>query len=352
MRFLFREFLKSFIFSPKIRIGFVLDVFPTPYWGKVMASTRLRAYDVINNFENSEKYFLEIYKPWKKYDLVIFQKKFDSKALKLAQKLRKKETKIVLDINVNYFDPEIQEKKYEYMHKGVLKFVSVSDGIITSSLYIFEYAKKLYPEKNIICIEENITDNFFQAKKEVKESGKELKLMYVGYAVKAPEIFHIKEALQELRKTHNFSLLLICEKNPRFAIPGIETEYIKYNQKTLPYDMLQGDIFIAPRDLSNSYNLGHSFTKIGYPLAVGIPVIASRVPSYENSPALLCSGPEEWKTNLEKLLSDKNLRQELGEKGIAYCLENYSSAVIKDQYEKFFSEMDLTNKTQYIGKNI
>ena len=85
--FLFDEFLKMFVFSKKKRIGFVLCVVPTSYYGKIMASARLRAYDVINFFNNDNEYFIELYKPWKKYDVVIFQKKFDDEALNLARKL-------------------------------------------------------------------------------------------------------------------------------------------------------------------------------------------------------------------------------------------------------------------------
>lgn len=337
--FLFREFLKSFVFSHKIRIGFILCVFPSPYYGKIMASTRLRVYDVINNFSNDENYFLELYKPWKKYDIVIFQKKFDDSALKLAKKLKQGGVKIILDINVNYYDKKTLEEKDLQMNNQIMKFTAVADGIITSTPYLENYVKKIFLSKKITYIPENITDIFFSIRKRVPESSKNLKLVYAGYAIKAKEILLIKKILQELCKIYNFSLLLICEKNPAISIDGIKIEFIKYRQKRIHQQILEGDIFIAPRDLNNPYNLSHSFTKIGYPMAVGIPVIASPIPSYEKSPALLCKTEEDWSMTLNRLLKNPQEYTLLQKSGIAYCQENFSSSVITQKYYRFFQDL-------------
>lgn len=337
--FLLREFLKSFISSKKIRVGFVLCVFPSTYYGKIMASTRLRAYDVINNFNKDEKHFLELYKPWKKYDIVIFQKKFDDKALRLAEKLKSKGTKIILDINVNYYDKSALEETNAYMNEQIINFTRISDGIISSSEYLENYIKKLFPEKKITYIPENITDNFFSIYKEITRDNENLKLLYVGYAIKAKEILIIKDVLQKLRKNYNFKILFICEKDPKVKVEGIETEFIKYRQIKIHEQMLMGNIFITPRDLTNSYNLSHSFTKIGYPMSVGIPVVASKLSSYIGSPALLCENEKEWGDNLEKLLSGYELRKNLGNLGIEFCKNNYSTKLIRNKYINFFKKI-------------
>ncbi len=339
--FLLREFLKSFIISRKKRIGFVLSVWPTPYYGRIMASTRLRAYDVINNFQSSDEYFVELYKPWKHYDIVIFQKKFDEQALQLAKKLKKQGVKIILDINVNYYDKTILgvlNQDESANHPKILRFTETADGVITSTDYIQDYAKRFFPEKPIVCIPENISDTFFSVKK-MALANRPLKLLYVGYAVKAPEILDIQEVLQKLRQKHDFSLLLICEKNPRLSIPGIDVAYRPYQQKHIHEQMLDGDIFIAPRDLTQSYNLGHSFTKIGYPMSIGLPVIASEVPSYVGSPAILCKNKADWYNNLDFLLGEAAKRAALGIGGVAYCREHFSASVTKERYARFFQKL-------------
>lgn len=337
--FLIKEFFKSFVFSKKKRVGFILCVFPTPYYGRIMASTRLRVYDVINNFQNSPDYFLELYKPWKNYDIVVFQKKFDTGALQLAQKLKRKGTKILLDINVNYYDTTALNTDEIHQYDQIVQFTQIVDGIVTSTKYIESYVKKLFPEKLIICIPENITDNFFSIRKKTKENNNDTNLMYVGYAVKAVDILDIKNILEELRKHYNFSLLLICDKDPELSINGVGIKFIKYKQRKIHKQMLEGDIFIAPRDLSKPYNLGHSFTKIGYPMSIGIPVIASKVPSYRESPALLCESRADWYDNLSLLLKDRQRREAIAKDGISFCKENFSKLVITKEYLSFLNKI-------------
>ncbi len=339
--FLLREFFKSFLWTKKKRIGFVLSVLPTPYYGRIMASTRLRVYDIINIFRNNPDYFLELYKPWQKYDIVIFQKKFDEKAFHLAQKLKQQGTKIVLDINVNYYDKTILgvlNKDESANHPKILRFTEIADGVITSTEYIKDYVQRFFPEKKVICIPENITNNFFSVRKQTQQKAP-LQLLYVGYAVKAPEILDIKSILQKLREKYIFQLLLICEKDPHLSLPGLDIFFQPYSQKTIHQDMLSGDIFIAPRDLSQSYNLGHSFTKIGYPMAVGIPIVASEVPSYAGSPAILCKNEADWYNNLASLLEDENHRKSLGERGASYCQKHFSATVTQKRYIDFFQTL-------------
>jgi glycosyltransferase involved in cell wall biosynthesis len=309
---------------------------PTPYYGRIMASARLRAYDIINNFQNNPDYFLELYKPWKKYDIVVFQKKFDSRALRLAQKLKKSGVKIILDINVNYYDRAAFTSDVKCEHDQIMLFTRIADGIITSTGYIEEYVKRLFPEKIITTIPENITDTFFSVRKKIPDTNTPLKLLYVGYSEKASEIMQIENTLRQLHGHHHFSLLLICDKDPKISIHGIETKYVRYRQKEIHRQMLEGDIFIAPRDMNKSYNLGHSFTKIGYPMSVGVPVIASTVPSYTGSPAILCENKADWYNSLDDLLKNRQKREILAEHGIVYCREHFSKSVITEKYISFF----------------
>jgi glycosyltransferase involved in cell wall biosynthesis len=333
--FLINEFLKFFYFPNKPRIGFVFLGLPLPY-NKVMPSTRLRVYDIITAFNNSKDYFLEIYKPYKKYDLVIFQKYFDKNAYATAKSLKETGTKIILDINVNYYDKSFLEKELLYQHKDVIKFTKLADGITTSTTYIRNYIKKIFPKKSVDFIPENITNNFFIETKKAKKGP--LKLTYAGYSTKAKDLLRLKNILKNLRKKYDFSFLFICEKDPKIHISGIKSDFIKYNQKIIHKQLLKGDIFIAPRDLKNPYNLGHSFTKIGYPMAVGLPTIADEVPSYIGSPAILCNNKKDWTKALKKLLSNKNIRSKIGKKGIKYVKDNFSTVKVKRLYHQYFSK--------------
>lgn len=337
MRFLIQEILRGCAIPRQpVRIGFVLDVIPIPY-SMIMASSRLRAYDVILAFMHDEKFFLELFKPWSSYDVVIFQKAFRDKHRKLAKKLKQSGTKIVLDININIFDADTRSPYTNTpFRKWAELFLPYTDKILTSSPFLQKHAQITYPDIPATLIEEHVPDVYFSAKKNVEKEP--TTLIYAGYAVKAQEVHHLTHALQHLRKKHYFQLLFICEKNPHIQIPNIECHFERYRQERIHMQILKGDIFLAPRDLTLPYNMGHSFSKIGLPMAVGVPVIASPVPSYEHAPALFASTAAEWEDGLETLFNDTNTRTRLSRAGRTYCHNAYSTARIMSQYRDFFNK--------------
>ncbi len=112
--------------------------------------------------------------------------------------------------------------------------------------------------------------------------------------------------------------------------------YVPYVERSVVSQILLGDIFIAPRNMQESYNQGHSFTKIGVAMALGLPVCASPVPSYLHSPAHVCRTLEEWGACLEHLMSDEHERMSCSQAGIAYCHNRYGVDVIMKLYKRFF----------------
>lgn len=334
--FILRDFLTSFLSTGKPRVGFMIGRRPAGYH-QVMASTRLRAYDVIRS-PLQKKYHLELYKPWRRYDLLIFQKNFNPDALAFAQRAQQKGTKIILDINVNYFDASFLTSAYRYLHDDIMRFTELADSIITPSPFIRTYANRLFPHKRIVVIPEMIVEQFFSVRK--KPPLRPTTLIYSGYAAKAPEVHLIEKNLQNLGRQQTVTLLCICDSDPQLRLSGINYRYVKYRQARIHRQLLAGDIAIAPRDLRNAYNRGHSFTKIGYPMAVGLPVVASPVPSYHGSPAIVIDDfGSGWERALRRLLEDPAYYREISARGVRYCAEHYSAASVARRYDTLLQQL-------------
>lgn len=335
--FLIRDFFHR-LDGQKIKVGFAIGGIPQPY-NKVMASTRLRVYDIIKYLNQTNKFSVELYKHWKedKYDVVIFQKYFNRKAYKLANRLRRKGIKIILDINVNYYEKSNTVFVHENQGKDIFSFTEVADGIITTTEYLQHIIAKHFSTKSVITIPENISGKFF---KQRKTHGKKeaVKLLYIGYSVKASEILLINDVLEGLGKKYKLQVYFICDKDPRIKFENMSSKFIRYDQNKIHLQLMEGDIKVSPRNLEDPYNRGHSFTKIGYPMAVGIPVIASPIDSYKNSPAILCTSKEEWRTNLERLITHDEYREELSIKGVEYC-RSFLLQRIGKKYENYLSQI-------------
>jgi len=99
---------------------------------------------------------------------------------------------------------------------------------------------------------------------------------------------------------------------------------------------------LAPRPMEGIEKRSHSFTKASYPLAVGLPTVASPLPSYYNTPVLLCYSEEEWYEKGKELITDVSLRQKIGDESVRFVYENYSMEAIGAKY------MDVLRSLQVI----
>lgn len=324
----------------KKKIGFVIEGWPLPY-EHVSASVRLRAYDIIRLFTNDTCFSLELYRPWKQYAAVIFLKR-DARALAKAKKLKVGGTKIILDVNAHIFDQSLYGKGFfknfdQNYFDTVSEFARLADTITVTSPYLLEQIGSLFGPEKVVLLPENIrTENRCQEK--AGGDSDTLRFVYIGYASKASQITLLTEQFQQLSKKYTLHYTLICESDPKLSIPGIAFTYIPFKNKTLHQNLFFGDIFLSPRDTSDTYNLGHSFTKIGLPMSMGIPVIASPLPSYENSAAVLIESLDDsWTQAIIRLATDRAFYQQKSDEGIRFCRDNFSPEITYKKYTDFFS---------------
>lgn len=326
------------IFNSK-KIGFVIS--QEGNYNYVMPSTRLRCYDVMHELKKNG-FKPEIYNSNNEYDLVFFQKCFNENHLKILKQLKKNGTYTVFDINIDVMSQKQssvllnnnQKRHLEKQKFDVHEFIQNVDCVLVSSFHLLRVYSKLH--FNVQCIEEMVTDKFFKYKKKHKKN-RVIKLMYVGTSSKSLEIKMISDVLMKLSSVHQIEMLFICEKKPNLNF--IQSSFIKYNHKNIFNDMLKGDIKIAPRDLSYDYNLGHSLTKVAYPMALGIPAIASPVPSYVNREVLLCNNNEQWYQTLDRMIIDHELRNYVGMRSKNFIRNNFSQEIIGLQYKLFLDKL-------------
>lgn len=299
-----------------------------------MASTRIRCLDIIS-YLKSRGINTGLYHSLRKYHIVVFQKSFSRRHYETARKLSSRGTRIILDINVNYFEKigettQVTERQVDDMHR----FLSVTDTVLVSSPYLKSIAGKYH--KNVQYMPEHIGTMGNHSPRSLSNP---VKLIYCGYAVKADCVLLIEDTLRELAQDYDTEFIFICDKDPHLSLP-VKTRFIKYDQKKLTDILRMGDIKVAPRRLDNSYDLGHSFTKIGYPMSVGLPVIASPVPSYLDSPALIASSEKEWPEHLRFLINNPAEYKKLSRAGITFVKEHYSLDKIGRMYAELFEGLD------------
>lgn len=314
--FLLHDIAKAF---ESCEVGFIID--DVQSYNRALASVRMRCYDMLVAMERAG-IRAELYKPYKRYRAVIFTKTRSNRAVSLATKLHERGTAVISDAFC-----EKLENEDDWERNNVLNILKYADAVVTFSKSQYEQFAKYH--NNVCIIEESVNDKFFKVQKHHEDKEK-ITLLYCGYAYNAQYTSIIKNVIKNLQAKYNCNVLFICEKDP--CITEFPYQYKKYFQGNIEEMLLEGDIMIAPRPMKGIEGLAHTLSKIAHPMAVGLPVVASPVPSYVGSPAILCTNDTQWQEALENLIERKEERERIGSLSRRYIKEHYSQEIICQQY--------------------
>lgn len=248
----------------------------------------------------------DLFRPWKRYDAVIFLKSMNDESILLARRCRERKINTIFDLNVDYFSPASGIYYYEGMAPTVeqseqaRRMAMICNAIIADSNWLKSVAQQFH--QVAIRIPDIVPDIFFQGGCYWQpELNKPIPLLWSGEAVKLFDLLLIEDVLRFFRKR----IILRIITNSLEAIDRIFQPWQEKLKKLLndlqveiiPFKSLsqllgiydQGGVFISPRFLDNTYNMGHTEWKITLPMARNRLVLCSPQPSYKDV-ALLSQG--------------------------------------------------------------
>jgi glycosyltransferase involved in cell wall biosynthesis len=134
------------------------------------------------------------------------------------------------------------------------------------------------------------------------------------------------DVLQALERKYDFDFIVIADKDPQLPLKNFQ--YIKWTEATEITDLLKFNIGIMPLP-DDEFTRGKCGFKLIQYMSVGIPVVASPVEVNsiivdQGETGFLCTTNEQWYDALEKLLTDLELRREMGRKGREKIIRDYS----------------------------
>lgn len=266
----------------------------------------------------------ELFRPHKKFDVIVFLKSMGPECEHLQERLALKGVKTVFDANVDYFSTPTGVEYYEGMFprtdqvESARRMACNCDGVICDSSHIANIACQY--SRNSTCITDNVKDSFIASESEWKPGTGKLMLLWSGESVKLFDLLNIKQVLLSLKAKVKLriitnaldSLRLWSESTRRDfndLLSQVEHEIISF---TTVEDLLKiydkGGIFISPRYLNNSYNLGHTEWKIALAMARGRYVLCSPQQSYielhnlaSSKGVRVCRTDNEWHAAINEL---------------------------------------------------
>jgi glycosyltransferase involved in cell wall biosynthesis len=281
----------------------------------------------------------EMYRPTRRYDVVVFFKAMDERCQEEAERIRAGGGRVVFDANVNYYeiwgDYEIEgTKPTQQQQRDAKRMTELADWVVADSEYLLGQVAQL--NANASWIPDNVDVRVFRGPVRRRADGT-TRLIWSGVSKKAAPLLSVADALASVP---SLELVLVCDAEPpvlRELSQALPTSWLRFSEPGYAAALRTSDVIISPKRLVNAYEVAHTEYKISLGMAVGLPAIASPQRSYVTAieargGGIVADTVDEWRAALERLSADPQLRAELGARAAATVHERYSTSVTSRAY--------------------
>ncbi len=236
-------------------------------YNKAAPSTWIRIMQMIEYYE---KLGIEvsINNFFKKYDVAIIYRKPKRKYYLMLRYAKIISKKVYFDTCIHLFEKhsEIDDIRLKY----AFKIAKYADGVICASHKIAQLSKPHC--QTVYTFEDPINLNYFnKIKTDINFDNPTF--VWSGVAAKA-------HFLNDYKSDINNRINLITQNEIVYKNIDFQYNFHKWTYETFTENILKCDIAFLPRVYSDNYNSGHSSFKALVFAASGLPIIASKVPSY------------------------------------------------------------------------
>ncbi len=267
-----------------------------------------------------------------KWDLLFAQRAYLEESY--LKRLREKKTKIIYDFDDALY---LQENDRNKSTSKAGLMIQNSDKVIISTPYLISFCEE--NGKNPIIVPTSVDGDVFLPKNHTKND-----IPIVGWIGSLTTTIVLKaaeEGLKRLSKKLKFKLILIGA-DPAYQPEGIFFEHLPWSLEKEPSYLNMMDVGIMPLPLTE-YSKGKGGFKIFLYMATAIPSVVTPIGInseiiIEGVNGYLASNDEEWETKLYNLLTNAELRNELGTRARKIFDENYSKKIIFKQLNAIIHE--------------
>jgi len=293
----------------------------------------------------TEDMFNEIYNHDKRYDAVVFFKAMGRLEQEEARKIKAYGGKVIFDANVNYYEiwgkfdtfsnqPTLEQKK------DAIQMTSLADLCVGDSSKLCGTVKK--HNQNIRWIPDNVNLDVFRFVRKHAPT-QPVRLVWSGISFKADHLLLLEDVFSKLK---NIELIIVSDRTPQVIkklAPIVKCRFVPFSDRGYARLLSQCDIIISPKQIVNSYEVGHTEYKITLGMAAGLPAVASPQQSYIEAISykdggIICATPEEWVTALDSLIKDHKLREDLGRRARQTVIERYATPVVAKKYYRVIKQ--------------
>jgi glycosyltransferase involved in cell wall biosynthesis len=302
----------------------------------------------------------ELFKPWRKYDAVVFLKSMEAGCVRLAEILRGRGCRVVFEANVDYYTGAGNESlpcelvPTPAQRSAAIRMTSLADRVIASSGHLAEICRRWNPVS--AWVPDNIPSRMVPSGDSgapVREG--RLQVWWSGMPAKIVDFLAIEKAMTAFRGRIHLNLVtgdissaigrLSPEQSARIDkfLSTIGHTFHRFQDipRLLRLYHQGGGVILSPRLLDNPYNQSHTEWKITLGLACGLPAITSPQPSYltvaercrNPRTVCICNDDDAWRAAFEEALEGKNAEEKRAS-AREVVRQYYSTKVVASQHLK------------------
>jgi len=152
-----------------------------------------------------------------------------------------------------------------------------------------------------------------------------LRIVWIGSPSTMKFLELLQRPLESLGRRFDFRLRVIAGSS--IEMPGVDVEFVPWTEATEAASIQACDIGVMPL-LDSDWERGKCGYKLIQYMACGLPVVASSVGAnceivHENKNGFLAKNSDDWESALSKLLTDSDLRHQMGASGRKYVEAEY-----------------------------
>lgn len=281
------------------------------------------------NRTHSEDLHYELFRPWRRYDAVVFLKSMAAGCLDHARRLKRQGAAVIFEANVDYYSksevtlPAGHLQPTSEQREQAVSMTAEASGVIASSSHLASICREW--NTRTFHVPDHIPRNLLPSLAgRAPFSGHPLPVWWSGMADKAADLLAAGEALRSMGNRIRLHLVTGNLSSALSRLDPASAEGVRSLLASVPHtihpfrsirDLLRlyasgGGVIISPRFLENPYNKSHTEWKITLGMACGLPAIASPQSSYlevrdhaeDPSAVTICNRSKEWEEALEAAL--------------------------------------------------
>jgi len=235
---------------------------------------------------------------------------------------------------------------------GTRRGLEASDGILTCSERLAQVMTRFHPWTRYWP--EAVDTLYLDAQAEYRQQRDGVRLAWMGMRDNLVwfERSPIRWVLPELADKYGLHWLICCpperstgESNVEVAerlLPG-EVEWHQWTMERIAEFMSSCDVGVVPLEQSE-WCWCKASSKAAIFMAMGLPVAAEDVPPYQDAiedgrTGFLCYDEGDWREALERLITEPELRKQVGEAGRESARRRYSVERVTDRLLEYIGEL-------------